>query len=104
MPIPTDPVTKEAIPEKVFTAAWIKDFAIRTPKMGEGSLYLETIGYDPADGSTDPSVVINEIREPLWEIVAGVPEAAAVMNAFLQGMESAIPAILAYIEERDTEE
>ena len=102
MAIPSqEPITKEAIQEKTFNEIWIRNFATRTQGPDQGSLYIETIAYDSATQTVDNSLVVDEIREDMIEILQNVPEAAVVYQSFLQGMEAALPAIRDYIEQRN---
>lgn len=93
-------ITKPAEPEQSFDLLRVRNFASRTAQNGEGTVYIETIPED-ADGNTDQSTIVDEIREPLYELLANVPECAAVYSAFIDGLNTALPAIRAYIENRD---
>lgn len=93
-------ITKPAEPEQSFDLLRVRNFSSRTAQNGEGTVYIETIPED-ADGNTDQSTIVDEIREPLYELIANVPECAAVYSAFIDGLDAALPAIRAYIANRD---
>lgn len=104
MPITApSPITKPAEVEQTFDHLRVRNLACRTARHGEGTVYIETIPED-ANGNTDQGTVVDEIREPLYEILANVPEAAQVYSDFIAGLDAALPAIRAYIENRDNPE
>jgi hypothetical protein len=75
--IPIDtPGVREAVPAKTFEQLYIMDLAVRAHSMAEqDSIYVEYVPFDKATGDrllTDR----REIRLPLWEAVAAVPETA----------------------------
>lgn len=101
MPITApETITKPAAQEQSFDLLRVRNFASRTAQSGEGTVYIETIPED-ADGNTDQSTIVDEIREPLYELIANVPECAAVYSEFINGLNTALPAIRAYIATRD---
>jgi len=105
MPIPTPtPVVKPAVAEKIFDTLRIRNFQVRSPQHAEGTVYIETIPENSETMETDQGNPVDDIREPLYEILANVPEAAAVFDAFISGMATALPAVRAYIAARDAQE
>ena len=105
MPIPApETLTQPATPEKNYTSLWIQKLHVNCPSSTEGTLYISRCGFDPDTGEVNRATKATDIREPIWEIIANVPEAAAAYSKFLTDLETAIPAIDAYIAARDAEE
>ena len=105
MPIPAPtPIVKPAVAEAVFDSLRIRNFQVRAPHHAEGTVYIETIPENSQTMATDQGSPVDDIREPLYEILANVPEAAAVFDAFISGMATALPAIRSYIATRDAQE
>lgn len=104
MPITApETITKPATQEQSFDLLRVRNFSSRTERHGEGTVYIETIPEDAAR-NTDQSTIVDEIREPLYELLANVPECAAVYSNFIDGLNTALPAIRAYIANRDNPE
>lgn len=101
MPITSpETITKRPTQEQSFDLLRVRNFSSRTERHGEGTVYIETIPEDAA-GNTHPSTIVDEIREPLYELISNVPECAALYSEFINGLNTALPAIRAYIANRD---
>jgi hypothetical protein len=98
-PIPAkEELVKPAVPEKRFSAYWVRNFQARASSPTEGTYYLELIPYNPETGEMDESSP-KEFRGDLWELVRGVPKAAQAMGAVFL----AVPAIEEWMDKEKDE-
>lgn len=95
-PIPAkEVIVKPAVPEKRFSAYWVRNFQARATSLTEGTYYLEVIPYNPETGELDHSAP-KEFSGSLWELTSEVPEAAQAMGAVF----IAVPAIEKWIDDK----
>tara|TARA_R110000868_G_scaffold269708_2_gene529118 strand:+ start:5960 stop:6412 length:453 start_codon:yes stop_codon:yes gene_type:complete len=95
-PIPAkEVIVKPAVPEKRFSAYWVRNFQARATSPTEGTYYLEVIPYNPETGELDHSAP-KEFSGDLWELTKEVPEAAQAMGAVFV----AVPAIEKWIDDK----
>ena len=98
-PIPAkEVIVKPAVPEKRFSAYWVRNFQARATSPTEGTYYLEVIPYNPETGELDHSAP-KEFSGDLWELTKEVPAAAQAMGAVFV----AVPAIEKWIDDKAAE-